>query len=548
MEKPWLRNWPRYVPKTIEYPEISLGEILVRSAQEAADNVAVRYHDTSLTFKNLNELVNGFANSLRILDVKENDRVAVYLPNIPQFVLAYYAALKIGAVIVTVNPLYKERELAIILADSEAKVIITLKRLYPYVQLIRHKTKLEHIIITEGRSVPPNNLTPHYDVESSSHTETLAMERLVVKQMGPFEPAKIKPKADLALLQYTGGTTGIPKGVMLTHYNLVVNAAQFATWLQMRPGQEVHLSALPFSHIYGMTTSMNAPIYTWSTIVLIPDARDTNVILQAIDRYEPTIFCGVPGMYTSLINHPDIKVHSLHSIRVCVSGATGLAAEVQRKFEELTGGRLIEGYGLTEASPVTHVNPLDDWERKRTASIGIPISDTDAKIVDLESGHDLPPETIGELLVRGPQVMVGYWNNPTETKMVLKDGWLRTGDIGTMDSDGYFRIVDRRKDMINVSGMKVWPREVEEVLYEHPAVGETAVIGIPDPVSGEAVKAFVVLKEEYRGRIEAEELSTFCRVRIASYKAPRIIQFLESLPKTSVGKIQRRELKEGSTE
>jgi long-chain acyl-CoA synthetase len=233
---------------------------------------------------------------------------------------------------------------------------------------------------------------------------------------------------------------------------------------------------------------------------------------------------------------------------VCVSGATGLPAEVQRRFEELTGGRLIEGYGLTEASPVTHVNPLDDSERKRIASIGIPISDTDAKIVDLESEHDLPPESIGELLVRGPQVMAGYWNNPTETKMVLKGGWLRTGDVGTMDSDGYFRIVDRRKDMINISGMKVWPREVEEVLYEHPAVRETAVIGVPDPVSGEAVKAFVVLKEEYRGRIDAEELSTFCRIRIASYKAPRIVQFLESLPKTSVGKIQRYELKERSTE
>jgi long-chain acyl-CoA synthetase len=544
LEKSWLRNWPRYVPQNIEYPEISLGEALERSAQEAADNVAVHYHDVSLTFKNLDGLVNGFADSLRILGVKRNDRVALYLPNVPQFVLAYYAILKIGAIVVTVSPLYKERELGIILADSKAKVIITLNRLYPYVQLVQQKTKLEHVIITEGNTLAPNDLSPHYDIESNSYAGTLAMEPLLSPHREPFESAKIKPKTDLALLQYTGGTTGTPKGVMLTHYNLVVNAAQFATWLQMQPGQEVHLSALPFFHIYGMTTSLNVPIYTWSPMILIPDARDTNAILRAIDKYEPTIFCGVPSMYISLINHPDIRIHNLHSIRVCVSGATGLPVEVQRKFEELTGGRLVEGYGLTEASPVTHVNPLDDRRKNRTGSIGIPVSDTDAKIVDLERGkHDLPPQTMGELVVRGPQVMVGYWNNPTESKVVLSEGWLHTGDIAIMDPDGYFRIVDRKKDMINISGLKVWPREVEEILYENPAVREAAVVGVPDPVSGEAVKAFVVLKEEYRGRIGAEEISAFCRIRIASYKAPRIVEFLESLPKTSVGKILRRELR-----
>ena len=549
MEKPWLKNWPRYVPQTIEYPEISLGEALKRSAEEAAEKTAIYYHDTGLTFKDLDELTNRFADSLRILKVRKNDRVAIYLPNLPQFVVAYYGILKTGAIVVTVSPLYKERELGIILSDSETKVIVTSNQLYRYVQLIQQKTKLEHVIVTEGNALALNNLSPHYDMEPEPHTDALIMESLLTTHTEPFEPAKIKPKTDLALLQYTGGTTGTPKGVMLTHYNLIVNAAQFATWLQTRPGLEVHLSALPFFHIYGMTTSMNVPIYTWSPMILIPDARDINAILRAIDKYEPTIFCGVPGMYISLINHPDIRKHNLRSIRVCVSGATGLPVEVQRKFEELTGGQLVEGYGLTEASPVTHVNPLDDRRKNRTGFIGIPISDTDAKIVDLEKGkHEIPPQTAGELVVRGPQVMVGYWNNPAESKMVLRGEWLHTGDIATMDPDGYFRIVDRKKDMINISGLKVWPREVEEVLYEHPAVREAAVIGVPDPASGEVVKAFVVLKDEYRGKIGAEEISVFCKERIASYKAPRIVEFQESLPKTSVGKILRRELRGRLTE
>ena len=293
-----------------------------------------------------------------------------------------------------------------------------------------------------------------------------------------------------------------------------------------------------------MTTAMNAPIYTRSSMILIPDARDINAILQAIDTHKPTIFCGVPAMYIALINQPDIKKHDLRSIRVCVSGSSPLPVEVQRRFEELTGGRLVEGYGLSEASPVTHVNPLDDTSKNRPGSIGIPISDTQAKIVDLETGErDLPVGTPGELVVRGPQVMLGYWNNVAETRMTIRDGWLFTGDIATMDSDGYFRIVDRKKDMINISGLKVWPREVEEVLYEHPAVKEAAVVAVPDAMSGEAVKAFIVLKEDYIGKVSSEEISRFCKEKIATYKAPKIIEFRESLPKTPVGKILRRELR-----
>lgn len=297
-----------------------------------------------------------------------------------------------------------------------------------------------------------------------------------------------------------------------------------------------------------MTVAMNVPICTSSPTILIPDARDTDAILRAIDLHKPTIFCGVPGMYVALLNRPDIRKHELSSIRVCVSGASPLPIQVQRRFEELTGGRLVEGYGLTETSPVTHVNPIGISEKNRSGSIGIPISDTEARIVGLDTDNMVvPPGTIGELAIRGPQVMLGYWNNLEETKMAIRDGWFYTGDIATMDSDGYFHIVDRKKDMINVSGFKVWPREVEEVLYEHPAIKEVAAVPVPDPTAGEAVKVFVTLKNGYRGKVSACDIIEFCKTRIADYKAPRIVDFRESLPMSSVGKILRRQLRENTT-
>jgi long-chain acyl-CoA synthetase len=370
------------------------------------------------------------------------------------------------------------------------------------------------------------------------------MKALLTQSRGRPKPVQIEPRKDLALLQYTGGTTGIPKGAMLTHYNLIVNTLQVKAWGGLRPGEDVHLSVLPFFHIFGMTVAMNAPIYTKSTMVLLPDPRDIPGIVKAIEKYRPTIFCGVPTMYIALINQPDIRKHNLRSIRLCISGASALPVEVQRKFEALTGGRLVEGYGLTETSPVTHVNPLDDPQKNRLGSIGIPVSDTEAKIVDLDTGeHDLPTGQAGELIICGPQVMMGYWNKPEENKMALRGSWFYTGDIASMDRDGYFTIVDRKKDMIDVSGYKVWPREVEERLFEHPAIQEAAVVGIPDARSGEAVKAFVVLKNESDGKVTAEEISNFCKEKIASYKAPKIVEFRKELPKTPVGKVLRRELK-----
>ena len=488
-----------------------------------------------------------FAEALQDLGVEKGDRVGVYLPNIPQFVIAYYAALRVGGVVVACSPLYKEREIGYILKDSSAKVLVGWDKLYPFVQAAAKDTKLTYVVTTSVRDyLPPilRTLSPLKGVKSYACPDTKDMKKLISNFGGHPKPVTVQPRKDPALFQYTGGTTGIPKGAMLTHYNLVANIEQVKAWGELRPGEDIHLSVLPFFHIFGMTVAMNAPIYTRSTMILQPDPRDIGGVIKAIEKYRPTIFCGVPTMYIALINRPDIRKHNLRSVRLCISGASALPVEVQRRFEALTGGRLVEGYGLTETSPVTHVNPLDDPSKNRPGSIGIPVSDTEAKIVDLETGErDLPADEPGELVIRGPQVMIGYWNKPDENKMALRGGWFYTGDIASMDPDGYFRIVDRKKDMIDVSGYKVWPREVEERLFEHPAVQEAAVVGMPDARSGEAVKAFIVLKKESEGKVTGEEIADFCKQKIASYKAPKIVEFRKELPKTPVGKVLRRELK-----
>jgi long-chain acyl-CoA synthetase len=525
------------VPHSLDYPNLSLGELLRRTATKSTEKPAIYYSGSTITYRELDPLADRFGAALQALGVNKGDRVALYLPNLAQFVFAYYGALRVGAIVVTASPLYKGKELAHILIDSGAKVLVCLDKLYSYVRPVRDRTRVNHVFTTSISDYVPSSPT------SPAFPNAVNLRKLLAEYAGQMRPVEINPRSDLALLQYTGGgTTGVPKGAMLTHYNLVANAVQFASWLGMRSGAEVHMSVLPFFHIYGMTVAMNVPVHTASPMVLIPDGRDIGGILQAVDTYKPTIFCGVPATYIALINQPETRRHDLHSIRVCVSGASPLPIRVQREFEKLTGGRLVEGYGLTETSPVTHVNPIDDPSKNRPGSIGIPISDMQARIVDLELGaNELAAGTVGELVVSGPQLMKGYWKNDEETKAVLRDGWFHTGDIAVMEPDGYFRIVDRKKDVINVSGVKVWPREVEEVLYEHPAIKEVTAVPMLDSQSGEAVKAFVVLKEEFKGRVVASDITAFCKDKIADYKAPRVVEFRDALPKSSVGKILRRD-------
>jgi len=541
LEKVWTKHWPKGIPQSIEYPNISLYDMLKKSTDKAPDSTVIFFRNKQITYERLDDAVSRFGAALQELGIRKGDRIALYLPNIPQFVIAYFGALQVGAIIVACSPLYKDRELARVLNDSGSRILVYLDQLEPYVQSVQKRAKLDHLIITNLNEFEVEEKVETKIKLSSCHID---MKQLIENTRSKSTPPFLNPSEDIALFQYTGGTTGIPKAAMLTHHNLVVNAIQFATWLYMRD-RDVNLSVLPFFHIYGMTAALNSPIYISSKIILIPDPRDTYTLVDAIDKYEPTIFCGVPASYIGLINHPSIKQHKIRSIRTCISGASPLPQEVQRRFEELTGGRLVEGYGLTEAGPVTHVNPLDSPEKNRPGSIGIPISDTICKIVDVESGdRDLPPAEEGELVVRGPQVMLGYWRMPDETNLALKNGWLFTGDIAIMDADGYFRIVDRKKDVINVSGFKVWPREVEDVLYEHPAIKEAAAVPTENIESGEKVKAIVVLKEDFEGKISASEIIEFCNERLATYKVPRIVEIRESLPRTEVGKILRRELKQ----
>ncbi|UYZ12536.1 long-chain fatty acid--CoA ligase [Brevibacillus sp. WF146] len=547
--KPWIASYPPETAPSLEYPRVPLTHFLEQAAAEFPDHPALYFMGRRITYRELLAMSYQFANALIKRGVKKGDRVAVMLPNSPQAVIGYYGSLMAGATVVMTNPLYTERELIHQLNDSGAETIITLDLLYSRVAAVKASTPLKRLMITSVGDFLPffkKMLYPLVQKKQGHHPQITYggdvepfLSVLKESAINPVTP-EVDPEKDIALLQYTGGTTGLAKGVMLTHRNLVANALQCqAVMYKFVRGRERILAALPLFHVYGMTTVMNKGISIAAEIILVPKFN-VKQILKLIDKTKPTLFPGAPTMYIGLINHPDLPKYDLSSIAACVSGSAPLPVEVQRRFEELTGGRLVEGYGLTEASPVTHSNPI--WGKRISGSIGLPWPDTDCRIVDPSTGEELPQGEIGELAVKGPQVMLGYWNRPEETAAVLRDGWLLTGDMGYMDADGYFYVVDRKKDMIIAGGYNIYPREVEEVLFEHPAVQEAAVIGVPDPYRGETVKAFIVLKEG--AQVSEEELERHCRQRLAAYKIPRIYEFRKELPKTMVGKVLRRQLLE----
>ncbi|MGQ7279496.1 MULTISPECIES: long-chain-fatty-acid--CoA ligase [Brevibacillus] len=547
--KPWIASYPPETAPSLEYPRVPLTHFLEQAAAEFPDHPALYFMGRRITYRELLAMSYQFANALIKRGVKKGDRVAVMLPNSPQAVIGYYGSLMAGATVVMTNPLYTERELIHQLNDSGAETIITLDLLYSRVAAVKASTPLKRLMITSVGDFLPffkKMLYPLVQKKQGHHPQITYggdvepfLSVLKESAINPVTP-EVDPEKDIALLQYTGGTTGLAKGVMLTHRNLVANALQCqAVMYKFVRGRERILAALPLFHVYGMTTVMNKGISIAAEIILVPKFN-VKQILKLIDKTKPTLFPGAPTMYIGLINHPDLPKYDLSSIAACVSGSAPLPVEVQRRFEELTGGRLVEGYGLTEASPVTHSNPI--WGKRISGSIGLPWPDTDCRIVDPSTGEELPQGEIGELAVKGPQVMLGYWNRPEETAAVLRDGWLLTGDMGYMDADGYFYVVDRKKDMIIAGGYNIYPREVEEVLFEHPAVQEAAVIGVPDPYRGETVKAFIVLKEG--AQVSEEELERHCRQRLAAYKIPRMYEFRKELPKTMVGKVLRRQLLE----
>jgi long-chain acyl-CoA synthetase len=562
MEKPWLSHYEDGVSAEVEIPDYPVTQNLINAAEEYPDRPALIFGnvveplgnmlmDTTMSYRELLDLTYRFAAALQAFGVEKGDRVAVHLPNCPQFVIAYYATLMIGGIVVPCNPQYVGREIEHQLSDSGAETIVTLSLTYPTVKGIRDQTPLKQVIVANIKEYFPGLLKflftltkekkeGHYqDISGDANTYWFQD----VLSSAPERPAEVDIDVeDTAVLMYTGGTTGIPKAAQLTQRNIQANAVQIHAWLpRMRRGEESVLTSLPLFHCYGMTTCMNLAILAASSMILIPNPRVMPHILKSINAHHPTLYPGVPAMYVAINNYPAIGAFDVSSIRACISGAAPLPVEVQQKFQQLTGARLVEGYGLSEATPVTHANPI--FGENRIGTIGLPFPGTDAKIVDAETGEwDLAPGEVGELVVRGPQVMKGYWRMPTETANTLRDGWLHTGDLSRIDEDGYFQIVDRKKDMIlGAGGYNIYPREVEEVLYENSKVKECAVVGVPISVEkGERVKAFVVLKEGETA--SEEEILAFCRENLAVYKVPRFVEFRDELPKTMVGKILRRVL------
>lgn len=553
--KIWHAHYPRHIPTSLSYEEKPLSFFLKRAADQYGDKKAFHFMGKEMSFYEVYTEAKKLAHYLQNLGVQKGDRVAIMLPNCPQAVISYYGVLFTGAIVVQTNPLYKERELEYQLNDSGAEYIICLDILLPLVTSVREKTSLKHAVITGIKDYlpfPKNLIYPFIqkrqygmvvkvEQDDQNHVWSIVMEQ----SPSHYEEVQVDPKEDLALLQYTGGTTGRPKGVMLTHYNLVANVQMCQAWLYKKPnsGHEVILGVLPFFHVYGMTTVMNMSIMNGSKMILLPkfDARN---VLKTIHKLKPTLFPGAPTIYVGLLNHPHLKKYDLSSIEACISGSAPLPVDIQERFEKETGGRLVEGYGLTESSPVTHANFV--WDKRINGSIGVPWPDTDARIVNMETYDDVEFGEIGEIVVKGPQIMKGYWNNEEATTKSLKDGWLHTGDLGYMDEDGYFYVVDRKGDMIIAGGYNIYPREIEEVLYEHKGIQEAAVVGIPHEYRGETVKAFIVKRPGVT--LTEDELNEYCRKHLASYKVPKLYEFRDELPKSVIGKILRKALLEEEME
>ena len=551
-ERPWLQWYEPGVPHTVSVSDEPLHRLLSDTASRYPKRTAVQFMGRATTFQELDESVSRFANALINLGVTPGDRVALLMPNCPQMIIGYYGTLRAGGVVVPTNPLYVESELEHQFNDAGVKVAVALSMFYPKLESIRSQIpSLEHVIVTNIKEYLPSLSRVLFRVareRQEGHAVHLADDgrthwfQHLLEEASPVDPDITTPVDSLAVLQYTSGTTGLPKGAMLSHHNLAIGASQSHVWcinVTQPEGADVVLGVIPLFHIYAQTTVMNYPIAGGGKMVLLPRFGIKD-ILSAIDHEKPDLFPGVPAMYVVLSGASSASKYDLHSLRACISGSAPLDADTQQQFEELTGSRLVEGYGLTEA-PVTHCNPISGT--RKIKSIGIPIPSTDATIFDLETGtRQVAIGETGELAVRGPQVMLGYWNRPDDDAKVFRDGWFLTGDIGYMDEDGFFFIVERKKDMIITGGLKVFPSQVEEVIITHPDVMEVAVIGIPDVRRSEVVKAFIVLNEG--ASTSTNEIISFCQGKMANFKVPRSVEFRAELPKNMIGKVLRRKLVE----
>ncbi len=534
-EQVWAANYEEGVKRTLQYPEMNVFQLLERTVRRFPRRVATSFWGSTMSYGDLFACVNKFAAALAKLGVKKGDRVGVFLPNSPQAVISFYALMRLGAVAVMINPINVEQELRFLLRDAGIKGLIVLDTLYRRVMNIKDKVELNNLIITANHDFMsfPHNFIYRIRERSKGRAPDILQRKGIYSFMrllrsAPEEPpeVKINPREDLAILQYTGGITGTPKGAMLTHANMVAAVVQFREWCSaMQDGEERIMGVLPFSAIYFLSCVLNFGIYIGATLILVPRFH-VDTVLKLIAKTRPTFFPGVPTHYAAFNNHPDIKKYDLSSVKYWTSGGAPLPLDVMERFEYLTGGRMIEGYGLAEAAP-THFNPVRG--RRKAGSIGMPLPDTRAKIMDMENkDRELGIHEVGELVVSGPQVMKGYWNRPDETQLVLKDGWLYTGDIAEMDEDGFFYIINRKKDIIISGGYNIYPREVEAVLHRHPKIKEAIVVGVPDDYYGEIAKAYIFCKGDKL--MFEDEIIDFCLSRLASYKIPKVFE-IRKLPR-----------------
>ena len=540
-EKPWLKHYDYWVPEHANFARQPIYQMLNLAAAQFNDRPATVFLGAQLTFGELKERTDKLATALTSLGIGKGDRVGIMLPNCPQYLISFFAIVRLGAICTNVNPIYTPREVELVAKDSGMRAMITLDLLAGTVLGVQAETQIKQIITTsigEYSAVPQPAAAP---------AGTLSFSELISSvSAAELRHVEIDPQEDTAALVYTGGTTGVPKGAMLTHYNLYAAAIQCTLWGGpfLRRGEDRFLLVIPYFHVYGLIVGVLFGV--WQGAMQIPIAKfDANLLLEAIKDYSPTYFPGVPTLFIALLNHPKAKTSGLDRVQRFNSGSAPLPIEVIEQFERLSGAMLFEGYGMTETAAMATSTPT--LAKRKPGSIGLPVTGTECKIVDLENGdREVPLGEEGELCIRGPQVMKGYWNKPAETAKTIRGGWLYTGDVARMDEDGYFYIVQRKKDLILVSGFNVYPTEVEEVLFTHAVVKEAAVIGVNDPYRGEAVKAFVVLKEDMQASSPelTEELLEYCRGRLARYKVPSTLEFVESLPKSAVGKVLRRELKE----
>ncbi len=543
----WLKSYPEGVDWNMPIPAKPLFKLLDDAVARFPQRPCIDFLGRVYTYGELDMLVDRAASGFQGLGVEKGTKVGLFLPNCPQFVICYYAILKAGGTVVNYSPLYSEPELLQQIEDSQTDIMVTLNltALYPKAQAMLEQSRLRLLVVgtmSEVLPFPKNWLFPlvkRRDVVRAPNDASHVPFEELINNEGGHEPATIDPENDVAVLQYTGGTTGVPKGAMLTHANIFINTMQCGVWFPaLEPGAERIMGVLPFFHVFAMTAVMNMSIHLGAVIIMHP-RFELDAVLKDVNKKRPTVFDGVPTMFGAINNHPKLQDFDLKSIKACISGGAPLPVEVKQRFEELSGCKLVEGYGLTECSPVATCNPFSD--DAKAGSIGLPMPGTVIEIVDRDDpGKVLPQGETGEICVSGPQVMAGYWRNEAATRDVIADGRLRTGDVGYTDEDGYTFIIDRIKDLILVSGFNVYPRHVEDGIYQHPAVEEVTVIGVADEYQGQSVKAFVKLREGQA--LGEEELRAFLQDRLGRHEVPKHIEFRDTLPKTMIGKLSKKEL------